>query len=180
MHFEKALRNKSLDVSAARVGRVLARVPKAQIRANKISQQTEGRGEVKYRSADIVDYFGTRTRSLEPPRLDLQIRFETNSAQLDAAARRNIDEFAAALSDSRLREMRFAVAGHTDDRGTDEHNDSLSRKRALSVQNYLVESGGIDPNRLEIEAHGERQPLVPEASDYAREMNRRVEFTPIR
>ena len=76
--------------------------------------------------------------------------------------------------------MRFAVAGHTDERGTEQHNEGLSRRRAQSVHDHLVQSGGIDPDRLEIEAHGEAVPLMTEDSDYARQMNRRVEFMPIR
>ncbi|MEE8166210.1 MAG: OmpA family protein, partial [Myxococcota bacterium] len=104
----------------------------------------------------------------------------SNSAELDEQARRNIDEFAVALDHPKLRSMSFAVAGHTDDRGSESHNMGLSRRRALSVQNYLVESGGVDPARLVVEAHGEGIPLMDEDSGYARSMNRRVEFTPIR
>ena len=47
-------------------------------------QRILGRSEgTQYRSADIVAYFTTRTRSIERPRLDLQIHFEVNSATLD-------------------------------------------------------------------------------------------------
>lgn len=142
-------------------------------------QRIEGRGEVLYRSADIVGFFGERTRSIRPAKLDLQIHFDTDSAALDDKARRNIDEFARALEDPKLAGLRFKVAGHTDDRGPEAHNLELSRRRAESVRRYLVENG-IDPDRLEIEAHGERAPLMGETTDYARQMNRRVEFSPAR
>jgi outer membrane protein OmpA-like peptidoglycan-associated protein len=145
-----------------------------------LEQQVDGRGEVQYRSADIVGFFGERTRSIRPAKLDLQIQFAVDSATLDDGARRNIDEFARALEDPRLRDMRFKVAGHTDDRGSEGHNMGLSERRAETVRRYLVEQGGIDSSRLEIEAHGETKPLMPESSDYARRMNRRVEFTPAR
>ena len=149
-------------------------------RARQIAQQIDGRGEVKITEEDIVTFFCLRTRSIAPPKLDLQIQFATDSAELDRDARRNIDEFAAALEDPRLRAMRFAVAGHTDETGEADYNVDLSRRRAQSVQDYLIRSRGIDPTRLEIEAHGERVPLIEEDSAYARQMNRRVEFTPIR
>lgn len=165
---------------ARKLQTVLGARPSGAIRVAHVVQQIEGRGAVQYRSADIVGFFGERTRSIRPAKLDLQIQFETNSAKLDDAARRNVDEFARALQDPKLSGMRFNVAGHTDDRGTDDHNLALSARRAETVRVYLVESGGIDPARLEIEAHGEKSPLMSEQSEYARGMNRRVEFTPIR
>ena len=165
---------------AQRLRAVMKGHPSNEIRVSHVVQQIEGRGSVQYRSADIVNFFGERKRSIRPAKLDLQIQFKTNSAALDDAARRNVDEFARALLDPKLSEMRFNVAGHTDDRGTDDHNLALSARRAETVRGYLVEAGGIDPSRLEIEAHGEKNPLMSEQTEYARGMNRRVEFTPIR
>ncbi len=107
-----------------------------------VEQQVDGRGEVLYRSADIVDFFGERTRSIRPPKLDLQIQFALDSSSLDGTARRNIDEFASALADPRLSDMRFQVSGHTDDQGTEQHNMGLSMRRAETVRNYLIEQGG--------------------------------------
>jgi len=159
---------------------VLDARPSGEVRTAKIEQQVDGRGRVQYRSADIVGFFGERTRSIRPAKLDLQIQFGLDSASLDDAARRNIDEFAQALEDPRLRGMRFSVAGHTDDQGSENHNMDLSRRRATTVREYLVGQGGVDPSRLEIEAYGESKPLMLEASDYARQLNRRVEFKPIR
>lgn len=149
------------------------------VRVAHVEQQIDGRGEVQYRSADIIEVFSHRTRSVASPKLDLHIHFETDSAALDDGARRNIDEFARALEDPRLDGIRFKVAGHTDDRGSVEHNLELSRRRAERVRAYLVEQG-VDQSRLEIEAHGENAPLMNEASDYARQMNRRVEFSTAR
>ena len=163
-----------------RLRSVLTGSPANAYRVARVEQQIDGRGEVQYRSADIARFFSERTRSIRPAKLDLQIRFATDSVELDRTARRNVDEFARALEDPRLQDMRFRVAGHTDDRGSESHNMELSRRRAETVRRYLIEHGGIEPERLEIEAHGEADPLMPEQSDYARRMNRRVEFTPIR
>ena len=163
-----------------RLRRALAARGEGRYAAHVINQQVDGRGAVQYRSMDIVSYFGERTRSIAPPKLDLQIHFGTDSAELDEQAQRNIDEFAVALDDPLLRSMRFAVVGHTDDRGPEAHNEDLSRRRAVSVKRYLVERGGIAADRLEIEAQGEKSPLIDEQTSYARQMNRRVEFTLIR
>lgn len=145
-----------------------------------VAQQIDGRGDVLYRSADIVEFFGERTRSIRPPKLDLQIQFATDSAELDPVARKNVDEFALALEDPKLMETRFVIAGHTDDRGSEAHNLRLSRQRAEAVRRYLVERGGVAEERLLIEAHGENAPLLGEESEFARAMNRRVEFSPAR
>lgn len=145
-----------------------------------VTQRIDGRGDVLYRSADIVGFFGERTRSIRPPKLDLQIQFATDSADLDEAARRNVAEFASALEDPKLMDMRFVLAGHTDQTGSEAHNLDLSRARAESVRRYLVEQGGVDAERLEIEAHGENAPLMTEDTPFARQMNRRVEFKPAR
>lgn len=145
-----------------------------------VVQEIEGHAHVQYRSAEIVEFFGTRTRSIRPPKLDLQIHFASDSATLDAKARRNIDEFARALEDPKLVGIRFKVAGHTDDTGGEAHNLTLSRRRAEAVRRYLVEEKGIDAARLAIEAHGENDLLIEEQTEYARRMNRRVEFSPAR
>ena len=162
------------------LSKVLGARSSGDVRIAQVAQLVDGRGPVQYRSADIVGFFGGRTRSIRAPKLDLQIQFATNSAVLDTAARRNIDEFARALEDPKLRGLRFRVAGHTDDRGSEQHNMGLSGRRAENVRQYLIESGGINADRLETEALGETTPLMREGSDYARKMNRRVEFTPLR
>ena len=53
---------------------------------------------------------------------DLMIQFNLDSDRLTDPARRNLDEFANALRDPRLKSFSFAVEGHTDARGTDDHN----------------------------------------------------------
>jgi outer membrane protein OmpA-like peptidoglycan-associated protein len=145
-----------------------------------IEQTIEGRsGASQYRSADIVDYFTTRTRSIRRPRLDFQIHFQTASADLDATARANLDVAAEALSNERLAGMKFVLGGHTDDVGDASYNMNLSEERAESARRYLIEKG-IDPSRLDVQAFGETKPLEEGTDPHARSMNRRVDFTLIR
>ncbi|HBQ19352.1 MAG TPA: hypothetical protein DEF51_52245 [Myxococcales bacterium] len=70
---------------------------------------------------------------------------------------------------------RISIEGHTDDRGTEEHNLDLSNRRAHSVMTWLVEQG-VEPDRLEARGFGEGRPLIPEENRRARAVNRRVEF----
>ncbi len=51
------------------------------------------------------------------------------------------------------------LASHTDSRGSDEVNDTLSQKRAQTVVDYLIEQG-IEPERLVAKGYGKRVPRV--------------------
>ena len=133
-----------------------------------------------YRAAEIVDYFTTRTRSISRPRLDLHIHFATGSATLNADARRNLDEVAAALTAFELIDERFVVGGHTDDRGSDALNMDLSERRSRSVIEYLVQQAGVAADRLDSEGYGEGAPLEAGRDEWSRKMNRRVEFQLVR
>lgn len=53
------------------------------------------------------------------------------------------------------------LGSHTDSRGTDAFNDTLSQRRAQSVVNYLIEKG-INPQRLEANGYGKRVPRTIE------------------
>jgi outer membrane protein OmpA-like peptidoglycan-associated protein len=72
------------------------------------------------------------------------------------------------------------VAGHTDARGSTDHNQALSERRARSVLDHLV-GAGVDTDRLTAEGHGETHPVAPnqhpDGSDDpdGRARNRRVE-----
>lgn len=65
------------------------------------------------------------------------------------------------------------VAVHTDNIGTSNRNLVLSRKRAGSMVNYLIEKG-IDRNRLVARGYGESRPVVPNFLKGQRILNRRV------
>lgn len=102
----------------------------------------------------------------------LLITFETNSAELTAAAKQQLDVVAAALKNDRLAEYSFNVEGHADPRGLAEANLVLSQQRAESVRAYLVSSHNIAAERLKAEGKGDTDLLnrkVPAAPE-----NRRV------
>lgn len=72
--------------------------------------------------------------------------------------------------------MEIAIHGHTSSEGSLEHNIDLSRRRALSVRNYLI-NAGIDPMRLAYEGHGPKYPIASNETEEGRMKNRRVEIT---
>lgn len=77
--------------------------------------------------------------------------------------------------------FKVEITGHTDDMGTDEYNNRLSRQRANTIADYLV-SKGIEKSRIKVRYKGEAKPLAsnvnPDGSDNpdGRAKNRRVEF----
>jgi outer membrane protein OmpA-like peptidoglycan-associated protein len=68
------------------------------------------------------------------------------------------------------------VAGHTDSRGSDQYNHTLSIQRANSVKNHLAQQR-VAGNRMLAVGHGESRPVADNNSDYGRAQNRRVEIT---
>jgi outer membrane protein OmpA-like peptidoglycan-associated protein len=68
----------------------------------------------------------------------------------------------------------IVVIGHTDRVGTTARNDALSLRRAERVREELVKAG-VAITRIRVEGRGDREPLVPTASQVAEPLNRRVE-----
>jgi outer membrane protein OmpA-like peptidoglycan-associated protein len=95
-------------------------------------------------------------------RADIQPQFRTTLDQLA----RTLDEFEQTAID---------VYGHTDSRGSDAYNQSLSERRAQSVANYLV-AQGVQRERLATRGYGESQPIADNNTDAGRAANRRVEL----
>lgn len=69
----------------------------------------------------------------------------------------------------------LVIIGHTDDRGEEELNYKLGRRRAHSVRYYL-EQRGI-PGPIEIDSKGEMTPIAGNDTPEGRRKNRRVQIT---
>ena len=82
-----------------------------------------------YSSDKVIQFFGNgnpRTvcfgtaaeckekEAAEAPRFDLLVNFDFNSNQLTPAAKENLDQFAKALKDPKLKSQKFEIDGHTD------------------------------------------------------------------
>jgi len=67
------------------------------------------------------------------------------------------------------------VYGHTDNTGSDAHNQDLSQRRAVSVATILANQG-IDQRRFYIEGKGETDPIASNSTETGRSQNRRVEI----
>jgi peptidoglycan-associated lipoprotein len=67
------------------------------------------------------------------------------------------------------------IAGHTDERGSDEYNLALGQRRAAAAKRYLVERG-IAESRIETISYGEERPVAQGSDEDAWAQNRRAEF----
>lgn len=62
------------------------------------------------------------------------------------------------------KDLYILIAGHADPPGTNEYNQKLSERRALSVRNWLVENG-INASRITMIGYGEEYPFMVQAND---------------
>jgi peptidoglycan-associated lipoprotein len=71
--------------------------------------------------------------------------------------------------------VQVTIAGHTDDRGSDEYNLVLGGKRAAAAKRYL-EAKGVDGGRIKTISYGEERPVDQGQTEDAWARNRRDEF----
>ena len=102
------------------------------------------------------------------------ITFAFDSASLNPSFRPTLDKLAATMNE--YNQNTVTIAGHTDSVGNPSYNMNLSRDRANSVRNYLV-NRGVAGNRINVVAYGQTRPIADNNSDYGRQQNRRVELT---
>ncbi len=100
------------------------------------------------------------------------INFETNKAIIKPESFPILDNFIKVLNDNP--ELKFEIAGHTDNIGDSRENIILSRNRAKACVDYMI-SKGINKSRLTPVGYGETKPLVPNNTVENRAKNRRVE-----
>lgn len=69
----------------------------------------------------------------------------------------------------------ISIIGHTDTKGNDDINNSLSQKRAVAVKKILKDyMPSLD--RVEVQSFGSRDPLIPTPPNVNEPRNRRVEI----
>jgi outer membrane protein OmpA-like peptidoglycan-associated protein len=110
----------------------------------------------------------------EKVELSARIFFEYDSATLSSVSFPVLGEIARALRDRPY--LRISIEGHTDSKGSAQHNNELSKARAASVRKYLIETEKISSDRLDSAGFGSTKPIDTNDTDAGRERNRRVEF----
>jgi outer membrane protein OmpA-like peptidoglycan-associated protein len=98
---------------------------------------------------------------------DSGLMFDFDSYSLTPSTQSNLAALAKTLN--KYPDTDILVEGHTDEKGAEEYNMKLSRKRSDAVENYL-KSQSVKGSRITSQGYGEEQ-LISESD----QVNRRVE-----
>ena len=104
------------------------------------------------------------------------ITFDTGKATFTAEAKSDLEQL--------LRDLLVAgntlveIHGHTDNVGNADSNMKLSEERAFAVKQYMEEKAKLSfpEGRVRIFAHGQTNPIAPNATAEGKHKNRRVEI----
>src|SRR3954453_313395 len=109
----------------------------------------------------------------DKPKIDLEINFDYNSADISAKSLPSVQALGRALTNNDLKGSTFVVAGHTDAAGGDAYNQDLSERRPDSIKRYLVDKYGINGTDLVTVGYGKSK--LKDPSQPLAEVNRRVQ-----
>ncbi|MBX2891757.1 MAG: OmpA family protein [Saprospiraceae bacterium] len=105
--------------------------------------------------------------------------YDFNKWDIRPDAAKNLDKLATFLKDNPG--LKFELGSHTDSRGSDAYNLTLSDKRAKSAVDYMIANCGVDPESITAKGYGETQ-LINKCgngvacSEYEHQLNRRTEI----
>lgn len=109
----------------------------------------------------------------DKPKIDLEINFDYNSANISAKSLPSVQALGRALANPDLKGSTFIVAGHTDAAGGDAYNQDLSERRADSIKHFLVEKFAIAGADLVTVGYGKTK--LKDPANPLSEVNRRVQ-----
>jgi outer membrane protein OmpA-like peptidoglycan-associated protein len=177
---------KDKNVSEGEILRALAPEKKPLTRGLSVGPQQVDQAAVAAEGKFVQKIRGRATRSLsigereeiaaivkDKPKIDLEINFDYNSAEISARSLESVEALGRALSNSELKGSTFVVAGHTDAAGAEGYNQDLSERRADAIKRFLVDKYGINGADLVTVGYGKsklKDPNQPMA-----EANRRVQ-----
>jgi outer membrane protein OmpA-like peptidoglycan-associated protein len=173
------------DVTEDQIVRALAPANKPLTRGLSAAPQADP-AAVAAESRFVQTIRGRATRSLsttereeiatiakDKPKIDLEITFDYNSADISAKSLASVQALGKALTNPDLKGSTFIVAGHTDAAGGEAYNQDLSERRSDSIKRYLVDKFGINGTDLVTVGYGKSK-LKDPANPMA-EVNRRVQ-----
>ncbi len=125
-------------------------------------------------AAKVQERYAATLAARPQPPVSFTLYFEFGSAvDIVPAFKPVMDQLLAALPAYPAPEI--TVIGHTDRVGSLESNDVLSRQRAETVRDLIVQAG-IKAELISVAGRGEREPVVATDDEVPEEKNRRVEI----
>jgi outer membrane protein OmpA-like peptidoglycan-associated protein len=143
--------------------------------------------DLKKAMEDIGAMFSERDGVIELVLKDAVVHFDTDKSTLQCDSKERLSRVVGAISRVLDAVDSITIVGHTDLRGTNDHNKGLSKQRADAVLQYLADSGiprkmmsGIGKSYLQPFGYGSEQslPVIKKANDGDKAMaeNRRVQL----
>jgi OOP family OmpA-OmpF porin len=116
------------------------------------------------------------TELLDTGMIRLQdVNFDTGKSTIKPESQKVLDEVGDILA--RWPELRIEIGGHTDSRGSDALNQTLSEARAKAVLDYILNTyPELKPEQFTSKGYGESLPIAPNNTQLGMAKNRRVEF----
>ena len=112
--------------------------------------------------------------------LAADVLFDFDKANLKPSAVASLETVARRIRESSRGDVR--IEGHTDSKGSNEYNHTLSEKRAISVRDWFVSDGGLSNVQFVTKGLGELKPVASNTTEegdddpIGRQRNRRVEI----
>ena len=122
----------------------------------------------------IQEKFGMALAADPGQPVTFSLYFESGANRLTDASGNMLTDIITAINSRKSKDI--SVVGHTDRVGPADLNFRLSRKRADTVKSLLV-SKGVEADLIEVDGHGESNPLIPTPDEEAEPRNRRVDVT---
>ena len=144
--------------------------PGAAAAEGKFVQTIRGRSTRSLSSAEREEI---ATIVKDKPKIDLEINFDYNSADISTKSLPSVQALGRALTNNDLKGSTFVVAGHTDAAGGETYNQDLSERRADAIKRYLVDKYGINGTDLVTVGYGKSK--LKDSSQPMAEVNRRVQ-----
>lgn len=175
---QKALKQREQEL-ASKTGELNKTAGELTKTANALEQEKKARQEAEAKAKAALASLEEIGRVKEEARgmvitLSGAVMFKTNDAILLDIAKRQLSKVAEALQEQD-ESKRIVIEGHTDSRGSDRANRTLSQNRADSVMNYLI-SQGVKAGRITAIGKGESEPIANNRTAEGRANNRRVEI----
>lgn len=116
----------------------------------------------------------TSVRQMREEGLSVCIRnvfFDLDKDELLPESQNELQRVARVIKQNNLK---VEISGHTDSRGSAEHNQDLSQRRAEAVKRFLV-AEGCYADRMQAVGYGETRPIADNDTEEGMQQNRRVE-----
>lgn len=107
----------------------------------------------------------------DKPVWQFNVLFDVNKAHIQATFQSKLDSLAVGMSNDTA--FQVDIKAHTDNSGSDMHNEKLSKSRAETIKYYLI-TKGIDEKRLKTSWKGEFEPTSDNNTEGGKMQNRRV------